>query len=360
MRLATFIVDNIDRIIAEWQSAGEAATPLLHSQARQILVAVAADIETAPSPSGAAAAATVCAGLRATPDFDLQQAGDELRALRASVLRLWPAPDTAIDNGMLSQLRAFNESIDQALAEAIAMHMRQVERTRSLFLGMLCHDLRTPLSAIDMACHYLQRDDVPPERKAEAVARMSRCAGTLDGMIRDVLDFARSRLGKCMAIAAKPADIGAVCQAALEQARATHPRCEFRFASSGDLNGAADPARLRQALWNLLDSAAKNGARGMPILFSADGERYAIVLRVKNQGMVMSADSLRTLFDPIAQLAVADANPDGNPPADLGLELFIAREIVHVHDGEISVAVPIEGGTEFCVRLPRSLSLGQG
>jgi signal transduction histidine kinase len=353
MTLASFIVDNIDRIIAGWTEPDTAATPLLRSQTRQILMALAADIDTASSPSGSSTVAVIRMVLRGAPDFDLLQVGDELRAMRNSVLRLWPARDAPADGTVLSQLLAFNESVDLAFREAAALHAQRVERTRSLFLGMLGHDLRTPLSAIDMACQYLQRDDVPAERKAEAVARIGRCSETLEGMIRDVLDFARSRLGKRMSVAVKPADIGTICTAALEQVRAAHPRCDFRHEASGNLDGSADSVRLRQAVWNLLDSAAKNGARGMPILFTATGGQETILLSVKSTGPAMSADTLRTLFDPIAQLAVADANPEGNPPADLGLELFIAREIVHGHGGEIDVIALDEGGMEFRVRLPR-------
>jgi signal transduction histidine kinase len=352
MRLATFIVDNIDRIITGW-TGNVAEAPLLGSQVKPILMAVAADMEPASPDSIPSTPATVRTGLRSLPDFNLRQVSDELHALRRCVLGLWPAPGTQIDSGVLAQLHAFHMCVDQVVGEAIAMHGEQVERTRSLFLGMLGHDLRTPLSAIDMACQYLLRDDVPQERKIEAVGRVSRCSAALESMIRDVLDFARSRLGKRMPITAKPSDIDAICAAALEQVRVAHPRCEFRFEAAGTLDGTADPARLCQALRNLLDSAAKNGARDMPVLFSATGEAGAILLRVKCQGTALSADSLRTLFDPIAQLAVADANPDGNPPADLGLGPFIAREIVRVHGGEISVNVPAEGGVEFLVRLRR-------
>lgn len=352
MRLAAFIVDNIDRIIAFWTgNTGEAL--LLRNHAKPILMAVAADMEPASPDSSLSTPATVRAGLRTVPDFDLRQASTELHALRRCVLDLWPASGMQADTGVLAQLYAFNISVDQVVGEVIAMHAEQAERIRSLFLGMLGHDLRTPLSAIDMACEYLLRDDVPPERKIETIARISRCSAALESMIRDVLDFARSRLGKRMSIAAKPAEIGAVCEVALEQARAAHPRCEFRFEASGGLGAIADPARLSQALCNLLESAAKNGARGMPIRFSASGEADAILLCVTCQGTALSADTLRTLFDPLAQLAVADASSDGNPPADLGLGLFIAREIVRMHGGDINVSVPAEGGAKFLVRLPR-------
>ncbi|WP_420474633.1 sensor histidine kinase [Noviherbaspirillum sp. ST9] len=346
-RLPTFIVDNIDRIIAEWKRAALPTVLPFEGQAKQILMAIAADIEANARQSDSSAAVTVRTALRTRPDFDVQQVGEALRLLRVVVPAVWnPADGHAVEDW-----RRFHDALDFAVGEAIAQYALQVERTRSLLLGMLGHDLRTPLSAIHMACQYLGRDDAPSDRKREAVARVSRCAGTMEGMIRDVLDFARSRLGKKMAVARKPVDLVAACHEALEDIRAEHPRCEFRFEQTSCLDGIADIARLRQALRNLLDSASRNGARGMPILLHASASNERIVFRVTCKGQGMSPDTMRTMFDPIAQLAIAGANPDGNPPADLGLELFIAREILRVHGGDVDVAAG-GGETVFEAWLP--------
>jgi signal transduction histidine kinase len=348
MSLPTFIIDNIDQITSEWKRAALPATLPLEVQAKQILMAIAADIDSGTTQSASSAAVTVRTVLRAAPDFDVREVADALRLLRNVVPSLWKTSG----EHMPDEWRRFHDAVDFAVGEVIAQYAVQVERTRSLLLGMLGHDLRTPLSAIHMACQYLERDDAPAHRKMEAVARINRCAGTMEGMIRDVLDFARSRLGKTMSIATKPVDLGAVCQDALEDIRAEHPRCEFRFEQSGDLAGVADRARLRQALRNLLDSAARNGARGMPILFNASGTTAGILFRVTCKGQALSPDALRTMFDPIAQLAIAGANPDGNPPADLGLELFIAREILRVHRGNVGIASGDDGATVFEAWLP--------
>jgi signal transduction histidine kinase len=348
MRLPTFIIDNIDRIIADWKGAALPAMLPFEGQAKQILMAVAADIESNADRAASSAAVTVRTVLRTTPDFDVQRVGEALHLLRAVVPAVWnPAEGHAFN-----EWQRFHAAVDFAVGEVIAQYALQVERTRSLFLGMLGHDLRTPLSAIHMACQYLARNDAPPERKLETVARVSRCAGTMEGMIRDVLDFARSRLGKQMSVVKKPVDLGHACHEALEDIRAEHPRCEFRFDQTGSLAVVADGARLRQALRNLLDSAARNGARDMPILFHASTSNDRIVFRVTCKGQAMSPDTLRTMFDPIAQLAIAGANPDGNPPADLGLELFIAREILRVHGGDAGINTCDGGETVFEAWLP--------
>lgn len=349
MRLPTFIIDNIDRIIAEWKGAVLPSASPLEGQAKQILMAVAADIESGTVSSSSSAVVTVRTILRNVPDFKLEQVGEALRALRGVVPALWK-PEGA---NAYRELRQFHEAIDFAAGEAMSQHVLQVERTRSLFLGMLGHDLRTPLSAVRMACQYITRNDVSEERKAEAIDRINRCVDTMEGMIRDVLDFARSRLGKNMSIMKKPLDTGIACHEALADVRAAHPRCDFRFEATGNLEAAADLERLRQALHSLLDSAARNGMRGKPIVFTACGTGNDILFRVQCKAPPMSEDTLRTRFDPLAQLAIVGASADGNPPADLGLELFIAREILRVHGGDVGISSG-EGATIFEARLPKA------
>jgi signal transduction histidine kinase len=348
LRLPTFIIDHIDQIIVAWRDAAPASTSPLESQAKQLLMSVAADIESGASQSTSSTAVTVRAALRGAPDFDLQQVGAALRLLRTVLSNAWKACEAA----GCDELQRLNETLDFALSEAIAQHTLQVERTRSLLLGMLGHDLRTPLTAIKMTCQYLTRPDAAPEGKLEAVARVSRCAATMDGMIRDVLDFARSRLGKNMTVIAGQIDAGDVCRDAIDDVRAEHPRCDFRLDAPGKLDATAEAARLRQALRNLLDSAARIGARGMPIRLTANHAGDGLVFRVRCEGGVLSQDTLRTIFDPIAQLAIAGANADGNPPADLGLELFIAREIMRAHGGDVAVTSSEAGETVFEAKLP--------
>jgi hypothetical protein len=91
--------------------------------------------------------------LRARGGFDINQLAAEYRALRASVLRLWidagqPAPHA-------DDVIRFNEAIDQALAESISFFSVQVDRARNLLLGMLGHDMRSPLQTIQMTAVYL-------------------------------------------------------------------------------------------------------------------------------------------------------------------------------------------------------------
>ena len=100
-------------------------------------------------------AAQTHAVLRANSGFDINQLAAEYRALRASVLRLWTDAFPHAEGTRLEDVIRFNEAIDQALGESIAFFSRRVERSRNLLLGMLGHDMRSPLQTIVMTSSYL-------------------------------------------------------------------------------------------------------------------------------------------------------------------------------------------------------------
>jgi signal transduction histidine kinase len=92
--------------------------------------------------------------LRARSGFDINQMVAEYRALRASVLRLW-MDEGAPDSHHLDDMVRFNEAIDQAVAESVDFFSMQVDLARNLFLGMLGHDMRSPLQTIQITASYL-------------------------------------------------------------------------------------------------------------------------------------------------------------------------------------------------------------
>jgi len=361
MTLATFIIDNAEQIISEWEGAampdsGERSAVLQRDQVSQLLFAIAGDIDnTHDVPAYERNMATTIAArslMHELPGMDLPYISEGIRILRESVIRLWLARGLSGAPDAVTDICRFNEAVDRVLSESIAHTTLQAERTRAMFLAMLGHDLRTPISAVDMACQYLARTDVPAERKLEAIARISRCTGTMDAMIRDLLDFARARLGKSMTIAAKAAAIAPICLVAVEDARNAHPYREFRFDEHGALSWPVDSDRLRQCLLKLLNNAAQNSIKGTPVMLATHAKDDVLVLRVQHHGQAIPADTMQALFDPLAQLARADAGPDCGPPPKLGLDLFIAQEIARAHGGDI--AVTSSGmDTEFVVSLPR-------
>lgn len=372
MKLAAFISNHLDQILEEWVSfartqapAGAHMTTLaLQDHAKQILQAIVLDIEAQQNPSQAHAksqgragdslnspsAAAIHGTLRYASDFSLLQLSAEFRALRASVLRLWLLQVEQMNQDAARDMVRFNEAIDQALAESIATYSAQSEQSRELFLAILGHDLRAPLSTMSLAGNVLQRPDLPPAQVVTMGARVQRSASLMNKMVNDLLGFTRTQLGGGMPMHPAPADLAAVCRGALDDAQAGSP-VAFEFTSDGDLSGTFDAVRMHQLLTNLLANAGQYGAKDRPVVMRATRDHATWVVTVTNQGAPIPPALRESIFRPLIQLPV-EGEEDTRPRTSLGLGLFVAREIAVAHGGSIEVASDEDQGTTFTVRLP--------
>jgi len=363
--LSGFISRNTDAIVAAWEAfartmlpaAATMSTVALRDHAKPILQAIAQHLEADPAgagPAAAATAATAHGALRYTSGFNLLQLASEYRALRSSVIGLWRAHLSKEHHAALDDLARFNESVDQALAESIASYADEVARSRDTFLAILGHDLRSPLSAVSMSGQYLSRAGlVEGGQPSLAVSRIQRGAAKMDAMIRDLLEYTRTRLGRAIPARREPGSIATLCEAALEEMKAGHPGREFRLALSGALEGSFDGARLQQALGNLLNNAVQHGAAGSPVMLEAHGAPDAITLRVRNHGAPIPAEALQVIFNPLVQLPRGAQETHGRESTSLGLGLFIARSIFLGHGGTLGVESTPQGLTTFTAWLPR-------
>ncbi|KDR37750.1 histidine kinase, partial [Caballeronia glathei] len=222
----------------------------MRNDAQQILEAVARDLaspqtaEAQPEKSmgrsprliGAPeTAAETHAILRARNGFNINQLAAEYRALRASVLRLWidECDPTAPD---LDDMIRFNEAIDQALAESVRHFSAQVDQARNLFLGMLGHDMRSPLQTIQMTAVYLAALN-DGGKISEAARRLINSGSRMQALLDDMLDFNRANLGLGIAIAPSIVDLAKQLAEALDLLRTAHPDHRVDLEVVGDSNG---------------------------------------------------------------------------------------------------------------------------
>lgn len=371
MRLAEFILQEMEAILAEWEAfaatllpAAAGMTPLaLRDHAQQILAAVARDLATpqtraaqsekskgrAPGPADAPeTAAQTHAVLRARGGFDINQLVAEYRALRASVLRLWIDASRLDEPGVEDVIR-FNEAIDQAVAESVGHFHAQVERSRNLLLGMLGHDMRSPLSTIQMTASFLSALNAG-EEVSEAATLLIRSGASIRALLDDLADFNRTKLGLGLTIAPSDIDLETVAADELEQLRAAHPDRRIELTATGDARGHWDGARVQQLLRNLVSNAIRYGSPDAPVRVALRGEGADVLLEVTNSGPTIDPSALRQIFEPLRR---GPAQGDSHPAPDgLGLGLFIVREIARSHGGQVAVS-SAAGETTFAVRLPR-------
>ncbi len=376
MKLSVFIVSHMPQILAEWEEYAQTMRPAadsmslmaLRDHAEEMLRIVALDIEQWQSPqdeveksqglqdSSEATAASIHGAMRHASRFTLLQLSSEFRALRATVLRGWlPLADLSVPETLDAVVR-FNESIDQALAESIVTYTERSDETRELFLAILGHDLRGPLATISLAGELMSRAARDVDGDRELGLRVKRAARFMSNMVEDMIGFTRTRLGGGMSIARKQVDLAEACAAAVADAEAIHPSTVYKIETDGDLSGSFDAMRLHQLLVNLLGNAGQHGSPDQPVRVIARGDDDGVTLQVRNQGVIIPADALERIFEPLVQLG-----PDGEEPkpsASLGLGLFVAREIANAHGGSLAVRSD-ESGTVFTTSLPRQAAAAE-
>jgi signal transduction histidine kinase len=165
-------------------------------------------------------------------------------------------------------------------------------------------------------------------------------------MMNLLVDFTWARLGGGIPVELGPVDFGAICASAAAEVKAGHPHLVVE--SHGEASGQGDPARIAQVFTNLIENAAKYGRAGAPITVRLrEREGCGPEIDVHNEGAPIPADLQPRIFDPFVR------GTGDSTRRSLGLGLYIVREIVRAHGGEIEISSTVEAGTTFRVRLPR-------
>ena len=371
-RLSHFIRDNVEPILAEWEtfarSLPEGAAmnvAALRDHAKEMLLAIAADLERPQSDStqdakargerdagdarGATAAQEHGAG-RAGSGFTMGRMVAEFRALRASVTRLWLAEDAARNRTDLMDLIRFNEAIDQAIAESVSRFSQTVAVTQDRFLAILSHDLRTPIGAIITSMHFMLDAGDLEEPHRTIVTRAASSARRMNQMVLDLVEFTRTRLGDSIPLVRVPVDARRLVQDVVAEISASYPGSTVQAETIGDLSGTWDGDRLAQALTNLVANAVQHGTERAPIRVSARGLEHEVTISVANEGPPIDAADLPEIF---REGRRAGGKPINQDRRHQGLGLYIVDRIVAAHGGTVSVQSSAAEGTTFTIRLPR-------
>jgi signal transduction histidine kinase len=375
MDIREFIEQQVEGIVDEWVAFAHTRLPAsqdftrkeLADHARFLLLAIAADVGQAQGvqathdksqgnrPGNAPDITRISrehAVQRFEQGFSLDDLVSEFRALRASVIRRWTTQIQHADREDLDGLTRFGESMDQALSESASLYSRKVDDSRNLLLGVLGHDLRTPLGVVHMSAHYLLRTDTLTGSQTKAVARMLTAAERMQGMVNDILDFTQTAFGVTLPITPAPADLAEVAQNIVNEVSTLHPASNIEFSCEGVLTGRWDAARVAQMLANLVANAVQHGAQGRPVRVVASGDADAVTVQVHNEGRPISVEAQQNLFSPLRQAPTTEADRRAGS-SGLGLGLYITREIAVAHGGSVEVTSG-EDGTTFSVRLPRT------
>jgi sigma-B regulation protein RsbU (phosphoserine phosphatase) len=247
---------------------------------------------------------------------------------------------------------------EQALAsrEAAAIGRltdeREASELREQFIAVLGHDLRNPLASIIGAARLLRREG-QSEKALKILAMMETSVDRMAGLIDDVMDFARGRLGAGIGVERTVAALEPVLRHLVEELEASNPSRDI--ISEFDLSEpvSVDTGRISQLVSNLLGNALTHGDPKSPVRLGAATRDGALRIWVVNAGPAIPAKAMERLFQPFFRGEVR-ASQQG-----LGLGLHIASEIARAHGGTLTVTSD-ETETRFILELPIGPSPAEG
>jgi PAS domain S-box-containing protein len=229
--------------------------------------------------------------------------------------------------------------------------LRSLLNRKDEFFAMLLHELRNPLAPIANALEVLGRQPGDTSTVVRARGIIHRQLRLLSRLVDDLLDVSRIERGS-MQLERSVVDVADIVASAVETARPLIELRKHHLATSvprGELFLDADPVRLGQVLTNLLINAAKYTNPGGYISVRAERATDRVLLHVRDSGVGIASQHLGQVFDLFAQAESASAARMGG----LGIGLAVARQLVDLHGGSISVHSEGPGrGSEFTVSLP--------
>ena len=271
--------------------------------------------------------------------------------------RLWNEArlDAPVSEGRMATYTALLSTLANTLDRQREMidDLTRVSRTRELFLATVSHEMRTPLSALSLRIDLMLRTmpDLPPQ-VASGLEAMRVHVRQEAGMVDDLIDAARTLTGQ-MSVTRTPVLLGQVLRDAISTvetfAHTKHISIQVTPSDYGDrIRLDADARRLQQVIWNLLFNATKFTPEDGVIRITIRRIDGMVAIDIADSGQGIEPDDLPHVFG-------AFTLQQHNNAAGLGLGLYIARRIVELHEGTLSVSSAGRGqGATFAIRLPAS------
>jgi signal transduction histidine kinase/CheY-like chemotaxis protein len=271
-------------------------------------------------------------------ELAIMNEGCEPTFLRSSAV---PLRDAA--GKVAAAIVAFDDvTAEHAIA---AEHQRTVEFQRYV-LGIVGHDLRSPLQTIAMGCEVIRHQAAERPKILQLVDRMEAAGARAKGIIEQLLDVTRTQLGGGIPVTLADTDLHDVVDSVVAELALAHPKLDLHLALK-HVRGHWDPDRLAQVVSNLVGNAIEHGAVSSPIWVETERDGDTALLRVRNVTRTqLTRDEIATIFAPFRTTTRPTRSKGG-----LGLGLYITTEILRAHQGAISVESD-PAMTTFVVRLP--------
>jgi signal transduction histidine kinase len=225
-------------------------------------------------------------------------------------------------------------------------------RMRNEFLSNVTHEFRTPLTAVVGAIEMLQDGDCgalsPMANRAISIA--SRSLLLLRVMIGDLVDTTMARAGD-LSVNARPVAVPALIASVVDAMMPSAQRADITLTcrAEGPLVVRADPERLNQVLTNLITNAITHTPAAGTVALTVEAPHGGpIEFAVEDTGTGIAPEAMPHLFEPLYQAPKSEVVASRR---GLGLGLYVSREIIRAHGGELSVTARAGAGSRFTFTL---------
>lgn len=287
-------------------------------------------------------------------EFSLADLLGELTHIRAAIVDLATRENVALAG---SEAQLVHSAIDEVMntaacemAEMTAAHLRREVEFGELFVAILGHDLRTPLTTIHLTVANLLRHEDVPAWLTQHHQRIASATDHMQRMVAELLDMTRIRAHGGIPISREPGDLRSICGKTIEQLQLEHNDRTVLFNALGNTRGQWDAVRMAQVVSNLIGNALTYSPPDTPVRVELSYENDRVVLRVNNKGAPIPPELIASVFEPFRR--GTQGNATTNPSEGLGLGLFIAKEIVKAHGGTIGLTSDEHEGTTVTATLP--------
>ena len=267
--------------------------------------------------------------------------------MKDNLKRLGPAIERELQE---TAIRRESEKASTALKEREAeLHvLKQIDRLKDDFIGLVSHELLTPLTVILGALSTIvtEGDRISDKELKQLVGDAYSEAELLSDILANLLELARAQANRLL-INEEPVNIRETIDTVVRKMKQQAISHQIIIDCDESLTVNADRVRLQRILQNLLDNAIKYSAPRTKIEVSAVRTNGEVVVSVKDKGIGISIEKQGMLFEPFQRL-----DPQNNKATGIGLGLVVCRRLVEAHGGRMWIESQPGIGSTFLFTLP--------
>lgn len=256
----------------------------------------------------------------------------------------WVSWDASVpyDDGLV-----YASGWDVTQEKARMLEVEELLTSEQHLIGIVSHDLRNPISAVAMGAQALLRHKDNPERIERIAHRIAGSCEKAERLIHNMLDFTQARSGRGLSVQLAQMDLVDVTARTVEEVQAAHPERRIQLCASSNVPIVGDKDRIGQVVGNLLSNACKYSSAQGFVRVTIEHDASDVILKVHNDGDPIPPEVMPYLFKPYRR-----GTHTGHKQRNVGLGLFIVREIVARHGGTVDVESAPTLGTTVRIILP--------